>query len=243
MRLGLFAVLGFFAVALSAVADEQFATLKVGTNTYANVTVTIVTATDIYFTYAGGMGNAKIKDLSPELQKHFQYDPAKAAAAEKKQAVANAQYHLQIASQPVVHPPDESRQPDAGSPPKALWRTDLPGALEQARSENKLVLLDFTGSDWCPWCIKFDHEVLSTDQFAAYASDKLVLVKLDFPRHTQQDPALKQANQELFQKFNVDGYPTYILLDSSGKELGRQVGYRPGGPDAFITELNGFSKL
>ena len=114
--------------------------------------------------------------------------------------------------------------------------------MNQARSQNKLVLLDFTGSDWCPWCIKFNNEVLATPQFAAYAQDKLVLVKLDFPRHTPQSDDLKRANQELYERYNVQGYPSYILLDASGRELGRQVGYRPGGPDAFITELDGFGK-
>ena len=225
-------------------ADEQLPVLKVGSDVYSNVMVTTVTTTDIYFTYDGGMANAKLKDLDPALQKHFHYNAAEASAAEEQQRQANIQYHAEITGQPVVRTPDETKEPTpaVAHASNLSWGTDFPQALNQAQSENKLVLLDFTGSDWCPWCIKFDQEVLSTDQFAAYAKDKLVLVKLDFPRHTQQDPALKQANQELFQKFNVDGYPTYILLDSSGKELGRQVGYRPGGPTAFIAELDGFSK-
>lgn len=242
MRLGFFAILSFLALVLPAGADEQFATLQAGNDTYTNVTVTTVTATDIYFTHAGGMGNAKIKDLSPDLKKHFHYNESNAAAVEQKRIQANNQYHALVAGQAVVRPPDEGSQPDGGTPPKALWRTDLPGALDQARSENKLVLLDFTGSDWCPWCIKFDHEVLSTDEFANYANARLVLVKLDFPRHTEQDAALKQANRELYRKFNVDGYPTYVLLNPSGKELGRQFGYAEGGPGAFIAELDGFSK-
>jgi protein disulfide-isomerase len=114
--------------------------------------------------------------------------------------------------------------------------------LNQARSENKMVLLDFTGSDWCGWCIKFDHDVLSMAEFTAYAKSKLVLVKLDFPHHKPQSDALKQANQELATRYHVDGFPTYVLLNSAGKELGRQVGYAKGGPDAFIAELDGFSR-
>jgi len=231
------------AAVMGVHADETLAVLKVGSDVYSNVTVTTVTTTDIYFTYAGGMANAKLKDLSQELQKHFNYNAVKAGEVEQKQTEANAQYYSLITGQPAARPPDESREQSAVAQSSGLpWGTDLPGALNQARMDNKLVLLDFTGSDWCPWCIKFDGEVLSTSEFASYAGNKLVLVKLDFPRHTPQDAALKQANQELYQRFNVGGYPTYILLDSSGKELGRQVGYRPGGPDAFITELNGFSK-
>ena len=105
-----------------------------------------------------------------------------------------------------------------------------------------MVLLDFTGSDWCPWCIKFDHEVLSTDKFAAYAKNKLVLVLLDFPRSRPQSDSLKRANQELAKRFGVNGYPTYVLLSYAGKELGRQVGYAEGGPDAFIAELDSFGR-
>jgi protein disulfide-isomerase len=105
-----------------------------------------------------------------------------------------------------------------------------------------MVLLDFTGSDWCGWCIKFDHDVLSTGQFTAYAKSKLVLVKLDYPRHKEQDAALKQANEQLSKRFGVNGFPTFVLLNSAGRELGRQVGYLKGGPDAFIAELDGFGR-
>lgn len=248
MRLRIFIASGLLA-AMTAWADEKLPLLKTGSEVYSNVTVLSSTATDVFFTYNNGgndkgMANAKLKDLSPELQKHFHYNAAKAGAVEQKQAAANTRYYSFITGQAATRPPDESREQPAPAAhaQQALWRTDLPGALDQARSENKLVLLDFTGSDWCPWCIKFDQEVLSTGEFANYAGSKLELVRLDFPRHTEQDAELRQANHELFQRFNVDGYPTYILLNSSGKELGRQVGYAKGGPSAFIAELDGFSR-
>jgi protein disulfide-isomerase len=217
----------------------------VGSNIYSNVTVTAVTATDIYFVYPGGMGNAKLKKLNPDLQKHFGYDPKKAGELELKHAQANAQYHAYLLSQPLpaARAEEPETSPAAGTHGSELsWGTDLPTALNQARSENKMVLLDFTGSDWCPWCIKFDHEVLSTDKFAAYAKDKLVLVLLDFPRTKPQSDSLKQANRELAKQFGVNGYPTYVLLSYAGKELGRQVGYAEGGPDAFIAELENFGR-
>ena len=66
------------------------------------------------------------------------------------------------------------------------WLTDLPKAQAEAKTENKLVLIDFTGSDWCPWCIKLDKETLSQPEFADYAAKNLVLVKVDFLRHTEQ---------------------------------------------------------
>jgi thioredoxin-related protein len=231
-------------IATSAFGDEKIPVLKVGSNVYSNVTVTIITATDIYFTHADGMANVKLKNLSPELQKHFHYDAVKAGEVEQKQAAANVQYRNLIVSQAVSRRADESREESAvvTQASELSWGTDLPGALNQARSDNKMVLLDFTGSDWCPWCIKFDGEVLSTGEFASYAGSKLVLVKLDFPRTKPQSADLKQANAALAKKFNVDGYPTYVLLNQAGNELGRQVGYAGGGPSAFIAELDGFSK-
>jgi thioredoxin-related protein len=122
------------------------------------------------------------------------------------------------------------------------WITDLPKALTQAKTDKKMILLEFTGSDWCPWCIKFDKEALDTDKFAAYAKGHLELVLLDFPNKTQQSDALKSANAALQKEYKVDGFPTFVLLNSDGKEIGRQVGYAPGGPEAFIAELDKFSR-
>ncbi|MGB7749479.1 MAG: thioredoxin family protein [Verrucomicrobiia bacterium] len=245
MRAQGFIVFSLIAAVWAVRAEEKLPVLKAGINTYSNVIVTTVTATDIYFTYAGGMGNVKLKQLSPELQKHFGYDPQQAGEAEQKQAAANAQYHDYIIHPPAPRPrADESAaQPSSAGPSsKSSQNPALAAALNQARSENKMVLLDFTGSDWCGWCIKFDHDVLSTDKFTGYANSKLVLVKLDFPRHKEQDAALKQANQETKKRFGVNGFPTFVLLNSAGKELGRQVGYAKGGPDAFIAELDGFGR-
>jgi thiol:disulfide interchange protein len=235
-------VLTMAATVLAARADEQLPTLAVDGQTYTNVTVTSVSATDICFTYAGGMGNAKLKNLSPELQKHFRFDPDKAKAAELKQADNQAKFHQALLHQPAAHGPDMSRDSTGASPAThTMWRSDLPGALRQALSENREVLLDFTGSDWCPWCIKFDQDVLSTPRFAAYAGQNLELVKVDFPRHTPLPADQQQANDALAKRFGVDGYPTYVLLNSVGREIGRQVGYLAGGPDAFIAELEKFN--
>lgn len=247
MRLGICITLGLLIIAQKVHADENLPLLKTSNEVYSNVTVLSATPTDVYFTYNNGhgMANAKLENLSPELQKHFHYNATNALTLEKKQNEANTQYHTYLVSHPAQSPPNEARPaPPAAAErsPRALWRMDLPGALSQARSDNKLVLLDFTGSDWCPWCIKFDHDILSTGQFASYANAKLVLVKLDFPRSTPQSDDLKRANAELKNRFQVDGFPTYVLLNASGNELGRQVGYLEGGPNAFIAELESFSK-
>ena len=247
MRFGGYIALGLLIIAQRVCADENLPLLKTSSEVYSNVTIFSATATDVYFTYNNGhgMANAKLKSLSPELQKHFHYNATNAVAVEKKQSQANAQYYAHLVSHPSQPPPNEERSATVSGgaqASQALWRMDLPGALSQARSENKLVLLDFTGSDWCPWCIKFDQDILSTSQFAGYANAKLILVKLDFPRSTPQSDDLKRANAELQSRFRVDGFPTYVLLNANGNELGRQVGYLEGGPNAFISELEGFSK-
>jgi protein disulfide-isomerase len=118
----------------------------------------------------------------------------------------------------------------------AEWLTDAPAAQAKARAENKLVFLYFTGSDWCGWCKKLKGEILSTPQFEAYARGNLVLVELDFPRRKAQSPALQEANQALAQQYGIEGYPTVIVLDSFGRQLG-QLGYEEAGPEAFLAEL------
>ena len=123
---------------------------------------------------------------------------------------------------------------------EATWLTDLPKAQAQAKSENKIVLLDFTGSDWCGWCIKFKKETLDTTEFQAYAAKNIVLVELDYPNKKAQTDALKKANAALKEQYKIDGFPTLVVLDKNGKEIGRQVGYAKGGPEAFIAKLDGF---
>lgn len=122
----------------------------------------------------------------------------------------------------------------------AEWLTDLNKALEIAKKEKKMVLINFTGSDWCGWCIKFRNEVLSKKEFLDYADKNLVLVELDFPAKKQQPPELKKQNSALKEKYDVKGFPTFVVLNSDGKEIGRQVGYSAGGPEAFIKKLEGF---
>lgn len=125
---------------------------------------------------------------------------------------------------------------------EAVWLTDAGQAQTQAKAENKLVLLDFTGSDWCSWCIKFKKDALETDEFKAFAAKKLVLVEVDFPNNKPQSEAQKKANQALSDKYKVEGYPTFVILDSSGKEIGRQTGYLKGGGKAFVEKIEGFQK-
>ena len=96
--------LGLLIIALKVCADDNLPVLKVGDDVFSNVTVIRVTPTDIYFTYPGGMANAKLKQLEPELQKHFHYNATNAIAVEKNQIEANAQYHANLVSHPALPP-------------------------------------------------------------------------------------------------------------------------------------------
>jgi thioredoxin-related protein len=114
--------------------------------------------------------------------------------------------------------------------------------VEQAKTENKPILLDFTGSDWCGWCMKMKKESLDTPMFKHYAEKNLVLVEVDFPHGKTQPESVKKQNKELSQKYSANGFPTFVLVDKDAKELGRQGGYLEGGPTAFIAKLNTFYK-
>lgn len=120
------------------------------------------------------------------------------------------------------------------------WLTDVPKAVAQAKTENKLVLMDFTGSDWCGWCIRLNKDVFSKPEFAAYAKKNLVLVEIDFPAKKQQSPELKKTNQALQKKYGVEGYPTIIVLNGAGQKVGT-LGYMPTAK-AFIAELEKLKK-
>jgi thiol:disulfide interchange protein len=125
----------------------------------------------------------------------------------------------------------------------AGWTTDYKAALDQAKTQNKLVLLDFTGSDWCGYCKLLDKEVLSQQSFKDFADKNYIQVTVDFPQQTQLPDDLKQQNDGLQKQFGIEGFPTLIVIGPDGKELGRETGYDPGsGPDAVISKLKSFNK-
>jgi thioredoxin-related protein len=121
---------------------------------------------------------------------------------------------------------------------KPNWLTNLPEAADQASRENKLLLLDFTGSDWCGWCKKLDGEIFSKPEFIDYASNNLVLVQVDFPMHKSQADDLKEANRALKKKYDVSGYPTVLVIKPDGSIVWEQRGYEPGGASAMIDAVN-----
>ncbi len=119
-----------------------------------------------------------------------------------------------------------------------VWQSDYDATLKQAAAENKYVLVDFSGSDWCGWCIKLDKEVFSQPEFIEYAKANLICVLLDFPRSKELPKAQKDANQALAEKFKVEGFPTVLILNPQGK-IAKQTGYQPGGAAKYVEFIKG----
>jgi len=118
-----------------------------------------------------------------------------------------------------------------------LWMTSLARAQEMAREKHRLLVMDFTGSDWCGWCIKLDEDTFSKKEFVDYAQENLILLRLDFPKKAPISDELRKQNGALQAQYEIKGFPTIIILDDSGKEVDRLVGYLAGGPKAMIARL------
>jgi thioredoxin-related protein len=124
-------------------------------------------------------------------------------------------------------------QAPAGSSAESGWLDDYHKAQEEAKANHKLLFLNFTGSDWCGWCIRLDQDVFSKSDFKDYASKNLVLLELDFPRPggsrwQGQAAEVKKQNLDLARQYNVYGFPTLIVLDGNGQKLWQFEGYLPG---------------
>jgi thiol-disulfide isomerase/thioredoxin len=138
--------------------------------------------------------------------------------------------------------PDTPNIPVAGSEntdtvaSHGAWITDFALAKERAAAENKSILMDFTGSDWCGWCIRLHEEVFDFPEFQEYAEENLILLELDFPRGKRLPAELVAQNEELQERFAVEGFPTILMLDAEGRPFGR-TGYQAGGPAAYVKHL------
>jgi thioredoxin-related protein len=122
------------------------------------------------------------------------------------------------------------------------WISDFEAAKKQAAAEKKDMLLDFTGSDWCGWCIKLNDEVFKKDEFKKGVKDKFVLVELDFPQDVSKiSEATKKQNAELQSKYGIMGFPSIVLCDAAGKPFAK-TGYAEGGPEKYVVALDDLRK-
>ncbi len=118
------------------------------------------------------------------------------------------------------------------------WLDDYDSAIAKAAAENKYIVADFSGSDWCGWCRRLDKEVFATDEFRKAAADKYILLMVDSPMEKSLlTPKAAKQNPKLVEKFGVRGFPTVIVLDPKGEEVCR-LGYEKGGPAKYIEKLD-----
>lgn len=124
----------------------------------------------------------------------------------------------------------------AAAPKELTWQSDYKTALKLAEEQKKPLILFFTGSDWCSYCNMMEQEVLSRPEFIEAVSQNFVFLKLDFPMRKQQSADLTTQNKALLEKYNIEGFPTLVVLDSHGQIIGT-VGYKPGGPQNTVNFL------
>jgi thiol-disulfide isomerase/thioredoxin len=238
MRIGLVILFSLLVLAHAAIADETLPVLKAGDQTYSHVTVFKVSDTDIYFTSDKGLGNAKLKDLDPVLQKHFNYNPTNAVAVEQRQKAANTLYHAQIIKPTLA---DQSareeaaadrtaiRQPGTG---KALWARSF---LNQKMPEfviekwlngepdhrGKFVLIDF----WATWCAPCRAAIPELNRFQAEFGGHLVVIGItDEPEAVVRkmvDPKIEYAvavdtQARTKKNLEVTGIPHVLIIDPHG---------------------------
>jgi thioredoxin-related protein len=122
------------------------------------------------------------------------------------------------------------------------WLTDLAKAQSKAKAEDKLLLIEFVGSDWCPPCMELQKKVMVSRVFTKYAGKNLVLMQVDFPQRKTQPEELKKANKEVAEKFNVEEFPTVLVLNPQGGELKRETGYTGGSPTEYVAKLQALRK-
>lgn len=119
------------------------------------------------------------------------------------------------------------------------WLDDFDTAQSRALSEGKAILINFTGSDWCPWCKRLDEETLSNADFIRQASKRFILMVVDSPADKSiLSPRAQKINPSIVRRFNISGFPTLVITDAQGSEITRLSGYVEGGPSALLGKLD-----
>lgn len=115
------------------------------------------------------------------------------------------------------------------------WATKHAEVMEKAQKENKPVILFFTGTGWCTWCVKLEREVLDMPEFANALNNQFLFLKADFPNPSE--PAIASSQYKpLMDRYHVDGFPTLVVVNAKGDEL-FTMGYEAGGPQKYAEKL------
>ncbi|HTL58521.1 MAG TPA: TlpA disulfide reductase family protein [Candidatus Limnocylindrales bacterium] len=217
-------------------ADEQFATLKVGSETYTQVTITTVTKTAIYFTHSRGIGTAKLKDLDPSLQAHFHFNATEAAAKQAEQTQGNALYAKTLREAPAAKrpaaPPVETNAGDDIIPAheihaKSFLNRPAPDiSIEKwlngvPEMQGKFVLIDF----WATWCGPCRRSIPHLNELYGKFKDKLVVIGIsDEPEQAiraMTEPKIEytvvsDSQGRTAKAVEVRGIPHTMLIDPHG---------------------------
>ncbi len=128
---------------------------------------------------------------------------------------------------------------DSSALEEVPWGTSFAEARVEAAEAEKLILLWFTGSDWCKYCVMLEKEVFHTAEFAAWYGDKIVPVVVDFPRQSSLAPELARQNEMLKERYstNITSYPTALFVNSQGQVMGK-LGYLPGGAEVWTRKAD-----
>ena len=238
LRFAMTAALGLLGAATIR-ADEKLAALEAGNDVYSNVTVLSVSATDVYFTYndGKGMANVKLKNLRPDLQKHFHFDPAAAGVVEQKQARANAEYRSLVISQTAPRLPGESREQSdvvtqASGAGKKLWAKSFlnrkaPELIvekwltPEPDCRGKFVLIDF----WATWCPPCREAIPELNAYHEQFGDKLVVIGIS---DETEEAVRRLVNPRIEYSIAIDtlartknavgvtGIPHVLIIDPQG---------------------------
>jgi protein disulfide-isomerase len=118
---------------------------------------------------------------------------------------------------------------------KAAWTENIEDAFKRSAETGKPVFINFTGSDWCPWCILADKHIFTRPEWIEFAP-KMICLKVDFPKSNRPSKAVMSERHRLAKEFKVRGYPTFVLVSPERKEMTRFVAGRKSAAE-FIAEV------
>ena len=118
------------------------------------------------------------------------------------------------------------------------WLENYDEAVKRASKTGKYIFIDFSGSDWCGYCIRLENEVLKKSAFKKYAKKRLILLLVDFPNRKKQSAELKAQNRKLAKRFGIQGFPAVVILTPDGKEIVGRSGFQTGGAEKYVKDLD-----